>query len=299
MSKKNSITILIVLLGIIFTGCEAKEENKEEISELVKSEVVEPVVEKTVLAEGVIPYDFPVLNTDAKDGEYILAPAREYLDDAIELGAEDAVFIFYVNKMIKTGEKESVINDINNLGEDVIMPNSLIISLPAGQTAEPGDVILTWWQSLAGMQRAMVVTGGTPTEPMVQYLDTGLEYDTEQILADSFVKLTDEFQTGTSVAVAEDGVFLDEQVLRVEGDKVLTLGWAGSLHIRNKADLKPVPIIPNIEVGDEVFVPIIDAYEPVTVEELDNEKGIVTVKYEWAGEMELEKYGYGSILKEL
>jgi len=180
-----------------------------------------------------------------------------------------------------------------------LMPNSLIISLPAGQTAEPGDIILTWWQSLAGMQRAMVIAGGTPTEPMVQYLDTGLDYDPEQILADSFVKLTDEFQVGTSVAVAEDGEFLDEQIIRVEGEKVLTLGWAGSLHVRNKADLKPVPIIPDIKIADEIYVPIIDTYKPVTVEELDNEKGIVTVKYEWAGDIVVEKYGYGSILKEL
>jgi len=297
--------IFIPLLALVFslTACNTEETKTEEtvVSELEEFTVVEdPVIEEKAeelfkSEPGEIHLDYPRdISTDSEANEFVLAPSRSFLDAALK--GESETFVFYDNLMVEPGEKESKIKELFN---ETMIPNSLIIRIPKGESVKPGDIVLTWWQSGSGMQRAIIVEGGTELEPMAKYLDLKLENEPEQLAVDSYVKLTEEFQAGTSVAVKDGEEFLHETVINVKGDKVLTKGWAGKLFVREKSMVTPIEIKPELSIGEEVYVPVIANMMLATITKIDEQYGQVTVKYEWGGEETEEEFPYGSIIKEL
>ncbi len=311
MLKKLLVTALIASLSLVMTACGGEKEEPttdddammEEDDSMMEDEdededMEEEEEEEEISAEpGEIPFDFPMeISTDAVAGEYVLAPSRAFLDEGFREGGENSTFIFYAREMVEPGDLESTIKEII---DEVTMPNSMIVRIPAGQTAEPGDIVLTWWQSGSGMQRAIVVEGGTPTEPMAKYLDLGLENEPETLEADSFVVLTEEMQPGTTVAVKDGDDWINETIIRQEGDQVLTIGWAGRMAVRAAADVAGVPVKPTVAEGDTVWVPVIGTYNEGTVVSINEEYGEVTVEYEWAGSTSEEAIPYGDILTEL
>jgi hypothetical protein len=112
--------------------------------------------------------DFPKVGTTAKAGEYVLAPMYNWIKDAAEKGMDSTRFIWYVQKMA-TPDKEN--SELQFLSERRKIPNPYIIPIPPKQTARKGDIVLTWWQSGSGMQRAIVVDDGDASAPVVRYLD--------------------------------------------------------------------------------------------------------------------------------
>jgi len=223
--------------------------------------------------------EFPATNTTAKAGEYVLAPNVEA--DKITPGTN---IIYYTWEMVTPGEVESTIKDPF---KERTVPNALIIPIPAGQTAKVGDVVLTWWQSGSGMQRAIVVNAKNPKEPVVRYLD--IAYDNpaknkddvpigqmdEQLRPDSFVKLTETFAPGTIVGIKDESWnrYNHHRVINVIGDKVILAGFLGRISIHDKAGCLPVPIIPKVEAGDEVYANSVSSFNKATVEKVDKKIG--------------------------
>jgi len=291
--KFTFVSILFSII-LLFGNCGTGKNNKDSSQDSTNTE--NTTIEKIA---GQIPFDFPIVKTSSKEGEYVLSPSKSFLDEAWTEGGENSTFIFYSRKMVKSGESESEVVEVS---ENVIIPNSLIIPIPSGQEAKKGDIVLTWWQSGSGMSRAIVMDDSNPKEPKVRYLDLDWEYygETEENLKpNSFVKITDMWQPGTSVAYKDDYYMNHVQVVRVEGDKVLTIGWAGRIAVIKKQDCYPIPVTLDLKKGDKVQVPHIGSYTNGIINKYDANVGRAWVDIEFGGQKQEIVVPIGEITKDL
>ncbi len=274
--------VSFIFSSLVFTSCKGDEDtDNDSDSTEVTDEGPKP---------GEIPFDFPVVGTDAKSGEYVLAPSLEFIDEAWDEVAEgtDPTFVFYSAECVEPGDAES---KLSQTGNEVMIPNSLIIPIPAGQEAKKGDIVLTWWQSGSGMDKGIVIDDSDPKRPVIVYLDASYDETGEQeetLKENSFVILTDEWQPGTTIAYEGDYDVEKWQVINVKGDKVLAKGWAGSIKVLDKAKCTPIPVKMDVAAGDVIQIPYIGAYQEGTVTKVDAEKGRVWVETEFAGEISEE-----------
>lgn len=215
---------------------------------------------------------------------------------------DQQAFIFYASSMEKPGPADSGVKTLTSKAE--VIPNSLIVPLKKGQKAKPGDLILSWWQSGSGMMRAIVVPGGTPEAPKVLYLDmdfknpTGCAQRQDTLKPDSFQALS-EWAPGTTVAYGAPQ-WKHAQVLRVEGKKVLLLGFAGHLRVADKKDCVPLPVQPpKLKVGDKLFAHTgYGTVEAGTVEKVDPAIGRIFVKFS-GGARQTVAVAFGDVILKL
>ena len=111
----------------------------------------------------------------------------------------------------------------------------------------------------------------------------------EQLKPDSFVVIKNELEPGTSVAIGSD--MKHGQVIRAEGDKVLVSLFAGRIGVFPKADVKGVPVKPNVKAGDKVKAIRYGGFKDGTVSKVDENIGRVWVKFENASEDEVLAFG--------
>ncbi|MDT4898834.1 MAG: hypothetical protein QOH25_3911 [Acidobacteriota bacterium] len=260
---------------------------------------------KFTLKPGEIPFPgFPTVGTTAKADEVVLCPSYNWIQDAVTKGPDKVTFIFYSQKMVAPGDVESEIEFMSPGKQKV--SNAYIIPIPAGQTAKVGDIVLTWWQSGSGMNRAIVVEASDPSEPTVRYLD--IDYDNpaksrdgkttigqmdEKLKPNSFVKISNTWEPGTVVAVNDGASKKKAQVIRVAGEKVLTIGFAGRLQAYDKSACTPVPVKPGVKAGDKVKAPVYGTFQNVTVTKVDGRNGRVFVKPESGDEKAI---AFGDVL---
>ena len=249
--------------------------------------------------------DFPKIGTTAKAGDYVLAPSYNWIKDAAEKGTEAFSFIWYVQKMA-TPDKEN--SELQFLQERRKIPNAYIIAIPPKQTAKKGDIVLTWWQTGSGMQRAIVVDDADPSRPIVRYLD--IAYDNpaksrdgsttigkmdERLVPDSFVKLK-AWDAGTTVAVQDGANQKSAKVIQVSGDKVLVMESGGKLKVVSKKNCQAVTLVPNSKAGDRVKAPRYGTnFAAATVSSVDARNGRVFVRFE--GDKEDKAIAFGDIWK--
>lgn len=292
MTFKKFVSTTIIAGGLLvsLSSCGSNEASNTENTPQVETSEVEVTEETATLSPGMTPFDFPTVGITAEAGDYVLTPTNKMWTAAI--AAEDPTnetYIYYSAQMSAPGEVES---EIESTFDGIVkMPNSMIIPIPKGQTAQKGDIVLTWWQTGSGMQRAIVVDDANPQEPVVMYLD--LAYDnpatdkdsgksigaTEYPLApDSFVKITDPWQEGNMIAANDGERWNSVQIVKVAGEKILTVGFAGRMKVYAKADCKPVPLVPDVEAGDTVQAVFAGSFREHTVTRVDKEIGRVFVE---------------------
>lgn len=250
---------------------EKKDEKKEEFTGDVK-----------------FPFDFPTAGTTAKKGERVLVPSYNWLTDAMQKDPKTVTMIWYAQTMEEPGEEMSQIKFMSDTKK---VPNAYIVPIPAGATAKKGDILLTWWQTGSGLQRAIVTDAADPKAPTVRYLD--LDYDNpaksrdgkttigqmeEQIKPDTFAVIKNELEPGTAVSIGSE--MKHGQVIRVEGDKVFVKLFAGRIDVFPKADVKAVPLKPNVKAGDKVKAVFAGKFKDATVSKTDENIGRVWVKFE-------------------
>ena len=248
---------------------------------------------------GEIPLAFPVVNTTAKAGEYVLAPMLQWIEDGFAKGKDQMVLIFHSREMIAPGEAES---KLKSIGKEASIPNSMIIPIPKGEKASQGDVVLTWEQSRGSSMRTAIVTEAVnPASPKIQYLDTPYLKDTppDQAKPNTFVVLRRPWQAGSYLAVKEDVGHNYAQIIRLEGEKVLTIGFTGKVKVYHKNECVPIPIRPDVKPGDKVHIVRIAAFIEGVVQKVDYTIGRVFVKTEFGGKPEIVVVGYGKIIKDL
>lgn len=234
------------------------------------------------------PFHLGAVATTAQPGDFVLCPPREWIDKA--LGRDkpgEQTFIFFGAHMVAPGPAQSRVKSLP--GKEMMVPNSLIVPIRKGQTAAPGDIVLTAWQSGSGMERAIVVPGGTPERPQVRYLDIALDnpsgagQQVDTCKPDTFHKLSGPWQPGTSVAAKQSFGYRHFKIIHVKGDRVLGLGFSGKLALLAKDDCTPVPVKPEVAVDGTVWVPHLGAYTAGEVKKVDAAIGRVFVEIEFAG----------------
>lgn len=258
--------------------------------------------------DGTLPtIDLPAGDTTAKAGEWVLS-VNKLMYDQFAAAPDKKGVIFYAYKLIEAGPTVSKFKVIN---KENSAPNLLVIPLGTGAKAKVGDLVLTWWQSGSGMQRAIVVDAKDPAQPTVRYLD--LDYENpaksrdktttigqmdEQLKPDSFTLLTTAFQPGTTVACKDGKDQRVATVVRATADKLLVTGFVGHLKAVAKADCKAMPLKPSYKVGDKVVAKWTNTTRPAVVTKVDPKIGRIWVKFDKMGDKETA-VAYGNIIDKL
>ncbi|MCA9493301.1 MAG: hypothetical protein KC621_25395 [Myxococcales bacterium] len=240
--------------------------------------VPEPAPAAPEVAPGEIPgLDFPVVKTTAAEGDFVLAPSRDFLDRAAADGIDKSTFIWYGATMLEPGPAESKVKSL--AGTEFTIPNSLIIPIARGQEAAVGDLLLGHWESGSGLQRAIVV-GGTATEPVVRDLDISFENPSGAGQKDDAWK-ADRFQAleagrvGVSVACKKGDKVEHGVMVALTPKKLLSLGFAGRLSAWTLDQCMPIDPNGTYAVGDTVQVPWVGTYTETKVTKVDAKLGRV------------------------
>ena len=226
------------------------------------------------------PWDFPKsIDLEWEAGQYYLAPYTFYpkkVEEKKDLTKE--VMIFY----------SDTYNDVTDGKVNGKTPTSLCIPLPKGEEAKKGDIVLSWWQSGSGMQRALVTDDSAADAPKTVYLDLNYKGDgtgfaekfVDQLKPNSFKVLTNgELEPGAPVAYFEDGKWKKATCINTDGDKVLVLGFADHIYSTTKDKVKVIPLVPEYKEGDMVSVAVVDSYsDGYTVKKIDMSIGRVWVE---------------------
>jgi len=318
MLKRIGTTLLVSVsaLALLLAGCDKKdvELDKAPVKKdaPAKKDVAKkdaPEVKKDVAAAkpapkpGTIPFDYPVVETKAQAGDFVLCPPRQWIDRGFAKGGSKTTFIYYGAKMLEPGKENSKVKRLS--GTDMVVPNAMIVAIRKGETAQPGDIILTRWQSGSGMQRAIVVEGGTPTEPKIRYLD--IDYDNPSgagkkvdiCKPDTFHKIGKEFEVGTAVVAKGKFGWKRSKIVGVAGDKILGLGFAGRVSVLNKADCVAMPVKPEVKVGDNVYVPYAGTMKKGVVKKVDAAIGRVFAEIEFGGKKKETAAPFGDVITSL
>ncbi|WP_027000341.1 hypothetical protein [Eisenibacter elegans] len=247
---------------------------------------------KTVtLAPGETPFGFPAVATKAEAGDVVLCPSYKMWTS--KLATEDPTketYLFYHAEMETPGELESEVKFTFDGTQK--MPNSMLVRIPKGQKAKVGDVVLTWWQTGSGMQRAIVTEASNPAEPTVRYLD--LSWDnpaqdrdsgkgigqTEYKLKPNSFTVIGPFSQGSTIAAKDGDDWRCVQVIANDGQQVLTLGFAGRMKTYPRKDCKTIPQIVKVQPGDKVQAVFVGNFRPAEVVSVDERLGVVFVKFE-------------------
>jgi hypothetical protein len=297
MKLRDNAGIWILLLAAL--GCRVFSTNDNTANNA--SQPVEPSPSATAVPErtptldrsGPIEFplpDFPPADTTGKEGEYVLVPSFNRPIDKEKL--DNATFIWYAHTMSKPG---AVMSEIQFLSEKREVANAFIIPIEKGHKAKLGDILLTWWQSGSGMQRAIVTDASDPIQPVVRYLD--IDYDNpaksrggdttigridEKLKPDSFIVIRKEMDPGTSIIIDDGKRAKHGQVIRIMGNKVFAVLFTGKIGVFPFASTKGLPLKPNVKPGDRVRVVRFTGFSEVTVSRVDPKIGRVFVKYEGA-----------------
>lgn len=230
-----------------------------------------------------IPFEFPEVATTAAQGDYVLAPPRAWIDAGLEKGADKQTYIYYGGWMQRPGAAASELETLAKTNS--VIPNALIIAIPRGQTAAPGDLVLTSWASGTGMQRALVVEGGSKESPSVRYLDMSLDNPSgwgkraDTLPPNTFKKLTTPGEIGTTAVCKEGAHRMRYIVTASHGGRILGYGFAGKIAAFKEDDCIFLPLKPRFEEKDSVLVPVVGRYTKAKVLRVEAHLGRVWARY--------------------
>lgn len=249
--------VYLCAASLMFAACGGgqQQSNQSQTQEQPKKEEV-----KVAKIFKTFPWDFPegIKTPGLEAGCHVLVPSIVY--STTENLAEEA-YVFVEETIKNVGDKASTF-----AGDtcDVEMPNSLIIPLAKNQTAQVGDVLLTWWQSGWGSQRAIVTDATDPARPKVAYLD--LVWDEEssssaqknmdqQLEAGTFTVLkSKEWQPGQNVVFKIDGKDEIFEIINLNDSKILGLRYDGKIHVLDRSQCSIIPTDQQLKASDKVKV---------------------------------------------
>lgn len=287
--KKHLFFAIALPLAMTLSSCgnNSPKEKKTDTgnAEPAATEVVETPEPEEAKEPG-FPWNYPegIKNGNLEEGQYVLSIHSFYPSKLIESeNPANETYIFYSATLSTVGDTKS---SVKYFGDDIEMPNSLIIPIPKEQTAKKGDIVLTWWQSGSGLQRAIVTDASNPTMPKVDYLDLSYKDDgtgfannhaNEQLKPNSFVVLNNgEWQPGAQIITSSNEA---GTLISCTDDKVLVSGFAGKIAVYRRSDCKVIPSNQNLKAGDEVMAIFTSSYNTgYTVKKVDQKIGRVWVE---------------------
>ena len=249
-------------------------------------------------------FGLKVDKTPGDPGDYVLCPSRQFFDNAIKNGADKTTFIYYAARLVESDKNQTTVKNL--AGRTFSLPSEMVLPIPKGQTAKVGDVLLTWWQTGSGMQRAIVV-GGKSKEPVVRYLDIKLDNPSgagkreDRLKPDSFVVLSKPWQLGTTLRIKDTkrpNTLLHGQIVALDNQRVLIKGWNGKLSTHERAHAIPVPIVPQLAANDAIQISLFGSFKPATVVKVDKRIGRVFAKYQFGRQDKEAAFAFGDVYAE-
>lgn len=216
-------------------------------------------------AHAVAPFGgFPDMPTTASAGQTVLVPAWNWIEAGAGPQAARTGFVWYHQTLVQPGATHSQVQYMRDVQS---VPNSYIVPIAPGARAAVGDIVLTWWQSGSGMQRAIVVAADDPARPVVRYLDiawdnpaksrdksTTIGKMDEALAADSFMPLLPG-APGSIFRCSDNGKPVRRQLIaRADDGRSLMRTHAGLLAIHADGDCTPTPLRPDVAAGDMPWV---------------------------------------------
>lgn len=282
--RKQVLTFTIMAAGLLVVACGNKSGNAGEAE--ADSTVVEGEAAPEMTAMGSWDYPEGSAIENAEEVSVVLFPSswKKYVDEGKDPASTN--HIFYNCNFVKAGETKST---IKHFGDEYDIPNSLIIPFYKGATAKKGDIVLTWWQSGSGMERAIVTDDSNPAEPKVCYLDLGYKgdgtgfsekHENETLKPNSFIVLENgKWMPGAEIVITEG---TDEKlaiIINCTDDKVLYSGFAAHVGVAKKSDCRLLPLNPGVSVGQTVKGNFVGKLRPdYKVKKIDTVKGRVVVE---------------------
>jgi len=245
------------------------------------------------------PFDFASAPLHASVSDFVLVPSKSAVDLAQEAGAEQGTFVYLGAHLEQLGERESEVRWLTQ--ERAMVPNALIVPIRRGERASPGEIVLTSWASGSGLQRAIVVAGGTAESPKVRYLDLSLDNpaaraDTDDLLpANTFHVIRQPGEAGSTLACRTAERVERVIVLKLSGSKLLGLGFAGRLASFEEKACLPLPLVPPVGVGDTVYVAALGGFFSAKVASVDSAFGRVSVRQRFAGAERTVAVGFTNV----
>lgn len=293
---KNKLLILTIGLAMLVSACSKAETHTNSTAtngngaKNTAAAQATPKVDPNT--QATFPFkDFPAVETTAKAGDVVLVPSYNWLQEAAVLDPEKVTMIWYSQKMSAPDKEMSEVEFLE--GKKQKVPNAYLVPIPPGQKAKKGDILLTWWQSGSGLQRAIVVDDANPAEPVVRYLDldydnpakakdgkTGIGQMDEQLKPNTFVKINTPFDPGSMVAIQDGADMKPAQVIRVANDKVFVNGFAGKIGVVDKSRCTPFPLVSSAKEGDKVKAVWVNSLKEGTVTKVDAKIGRVFIKFD-------------------
>lgn len=290
MQKKffaSAILCLIILSACSRTAQEPTQEQPQK----------EPEYATQSYNTGEIPFEYPKVETTAEEGQYVLAPSADTVEQALTKSGKNTIFTFYAATLIEAGKEESIVEDL--LGEQYSLPNSLIIPIQKSESTTPGALVLTWWQGGSGMMRGIVTELEKDTNlPTARYLDSFADKP-EKLLPNSYQLLTDTIVPGAPVIIKTGEQYEHATIVNIADDKALVSGFAGFLHVKDFASISPIVVNRDLKEGDVAYGPIFGIYQPITIKTSNPEIGQVTAEYTFAEEQVTKVFYLDEVVTEL
>lgn len=296
--KRAIFYFLIVPVIFLFACNGGKQDENNDDADTTKTEEVSEAPAKL--------FEFPETELQLTKEQIVFAPSDMVLDKARVEGVDKTTFDYGERTVMEPGSAESEIKSISTV---YTVPNYMIIPVKEGETAQKGDIVLTGHEKGGSMQRAIVMDDTDPAQPVVRYIDCSLDNPAKidekpwaefeaQAEANSFNKLTDIWQPGTAVAMKNGNTYAHARIIRLKDDKVLTLGFANRMQVHPKSQCTPVPVIPDVAEGDEVFAPFAGTFSKGVVKKIDKNIGRVFIAFDVNPEEEVG-IAFGDVIKNL
>ena len=269
------------LLFIISCDSNKKQET-EQTQEQQKTEQTQEQQETNAnlndMSKCKFPWDFPanIKSSELTAGQAVLSIQNYYEDYIGEKPAENN-YIFQNAILSSIGNDYSHIKDPDGYTNyEYIIPNSLIIPIPEGQTAKKGDIVLTWSSYYGQMQRAIVINDENPSSPTVHFLDMVSDDKNieETLTPNTFVVLNDtEWQPGIQIIDENKNLY---KIINVSNDKILAIdAILANITVLDKNKCEIVPFDQNLEVGDEILTNYWGSLQSSTIKKIDKEIGTI------------------------
>ncbi len=262
--KLKKIIYIIISLSIFFVTCKENTDKQEVGKENHEN-------------------DFFSRKSLSANGDYVLAPSKKTVDSLLANGTDNLLFVFYPRKVLKN-EGEKVI--VDEYGDSVVIPASLVIDLQKNKKVAKADIVLTWWQKATGMQRAIVLNRDSTSTPVVYYLDnmTTPPKNQQQFILNIDTLIPNSFRVVNFDSICPGRAFATDDdkrqfyiVINSVGDSVLGLSWAGTLKSFDKKNCVFATPPETLDTGEMVFVPYVGNYHPAEILQIWGDIGKIKV----------------------
>ncbi len=293
---KPDLYVALLIAGLILTSCDKKQDNKKSDSWKKAS--------TQSRNKGKIPFNYPVVKSiHAQKGDYVLAPLQSLIEKGFEIGGNKIAFVWYAGQVIEAGEGESRVKLLT--GQEMIIPNSLILRIKQKEKAELRDIVLTWHKSKKTMQRAYVAGIEENKTLLVHYLDDNLNnpgilrQPTHELDERTYYTLTQEMEPGTSVICKSRGTYKQGTLIRQVDGKILLAGFAGKISIHPENQCTSLPVHIAAKPGDTVYFPYFGQFIKGKVLRILHHLGQYLVEHKFGGKTKREKVPFGDVIKSL